>query len=284
VIATASGFTMLEIVLQADADVDDLIDAITRDDCRKVYGLLMQGVEVNYLAGPGGLLTPLIVAAKSGHSEAVKHLLDSKTVHLNMCNSVGETALIACTKAFAERPGRSHLEVAALLLRAGCNRYLRDDAGQSCADILQTMKRIEKQADSASSSNGTGNSSIKHRSSKSGSSNPFGESEVSEGAASPDSKADTTSAVNVTTIPTPKRWSTMPDFPRIPSPPLDHAHSYEAEYAALLAHDPAKAEIFEVAKTRNLIGVKALLYQGVDANRACPVKRYTPLIAAVYNR
>ena len=53
---------------------------------------------------------------------------------------------------------------------------------------------------------------------------------------------------------------------------------------AVPLHPKSKSiSIYEHAKAKNLHAVKALLYQGVDANKVCPDKNYSSLIAAVYN-
>jgi ankyrin repeat protein len=56
------------------------------------------------------------------------------------------------------------------------------------------------------------------------------------------------------------------------------------EICALIEFDPQKHKIYELARERNMKGVKSLLMQGVDVNLYCPNKKYTALIAAVYNK
>jgi hypothetical protein len=52
----------------------------------------------------------------------------------------------------------------------------------------------------------------------------------------------------------------------------------------VLEYDPAKFTIYELSRNKNLVGVKSMLLQGVDVNTGCSSKRYTALIASVYNR
>ena len=56
------------------------------------------------------------------------------------------------------------------------------------------------------------------------------------------------------------------------------------DMCALIEYDCSSHKIYELARDKNLRGVKALLMQGVDVNDQCPSKRYTALIGAVYNK
>lgn len=56
------------------------------------------------------------------------------------------------------------------------------------------------------------------------------------------------------------------------------------DMCALIEYDIKGDKIFELARDKNFRGVRALLMQGADVNAYCANKKYTALIAAVYNR
>eukprot|EP01035_Chromulina_nebulosa_P023030 gene23030-29843_t len=56
------------------------------------------------------------------------------------------------------------------------------------------------------------------------------------------------------------------------------------DMCALIEYDVKGDKIFELARDKNFRGVRALLLQGADVNAYCTNKKYTALIAAVYNR
>jgi ankyrin repeat protein len=62
------------------------------------------------------------------------------------------------------------------------------------------------------------------------------------------------------------------------------ADEVKADLCALIQYEPVHCKIYDLARENDFRGVKALLMQGADVNACCPNKRFTALIAAVYNK
>lgn len=121
---------------------------------RLVAGLLLQGVSVNTVGLPSctavskfvcipDIFTPLIAAVLTDNVDVVRMLL-SLPVHqcadVNLRNSMGESALLVCVQKCLRAPSLTQLQIAAILLRAGADRYLTDNQGNSALTIVTACR------------------------------------------------------------------------------------------------------------------------------------------------
>ena len=265
----------------------DLIDAIELDDQSAVAGLLLQRVPLNCLnTGVDSKLSPLIAAVHSEHMSILRILLNKHLcphLDINYPNASGETALIVCVKECIKNPSQQLVCKAGMLLRAGADRYLVDIDNMSAMDYMS--RGIE--SFTAFTRDILSSSAAKYDQSP-----PWEDRQVTSVAYS----------------------SIIADIQRQGGAQLNDAQKRLVieekmdallDLQALLSNDPIgndalqpnsnstnnskgnskskSVPIYGHAKAKNLHAVKALLYQGVDANEVCPEKNYSSLIAAVYN-
>lgn len=149
---------------QADREKapDDFIKAIEKGNVREVDSLLKAGADVNASGNDGK--TPLMVAAKKGHSD-IALLLINKGAEVNATNSNGTTALMFFSAhgdvnvvrllydkgaktdtidkdgwtALARAAEGGHIEVLRALIKAGADVNLQNEAGNT-ALIKAVMK------------------------------------------------------------------------------------------------------------------------------------------------
>jgi ankyrin repeat protein len=145
-IAAENTLPQLQMVLQADPCEYDLVDMITAHDQLCAIGLLLQKVEVNYLQEPERLVSPLIAAVQKRDVCLIRFLLNRQLcrTEVNLCNARGETALLICALEFARAPSQELIDIAAMLLRFGADRYLADHAGKCALDYVKTAREAFK--------------------------------------------------------------------------------------------------------------------------------------------
>lgn len=265
-IAIECGEIPIGNVLLANPKESDLIQCVLDRDLSRVQGLLYQSVEVNYLRLPEKLLTPLIAAVKLGVADFVKVILQnsSTSVDVDLKNNAGETALICVARAFKENSLSDYALITAMLLRAGANRYLLDKGGQSALSLINSLVQADQTAvfshQPSVDYSGTNNVPV-----------DLDIVRTSQNDFENDSYDEDTSSLSMS-----KDNQVLESSDRI---------MVIRTMSALLQCDPFTGKkIYEYAKNGDFFGVQALLYQGVDVNEACPVKHYTALIAAVFNR
>ena len=260
----------------------NLIDAIVLDDQSTVAGLLLQRVPLNCLNTSADSKTSPLIAATVQQSECMSSLriLLNKYLcpHLdvNYPNATRETALIVCVKECIKNPSQQFVYKAGMLLRAGADRYLIDVDDMSAIDYIS--RGVESFA-------------------------AFTRDILNPSAAkydqSPWDKQVTVAYSSIIAV-IQRQGAQLTDAQK--RLVLEEKMDALLDLQALLSNDPLgdgdavslhpknksksrnkSIPIYEHAKAKNLHAVKALLYQGVDANKVCPNKNYSSLIAAVYN-
>ena len=163
--AVESELALESLVLKADPAQCELVSQIIEGKKLVVVGLLLQKVPVNYLLQPENSLSPLIAAVLKRDTEVIRFLLNKRlcSTDVNLVNGQGETALIACAKEFAQNPSQELLTIAAMLIRFGANRHLRDSAGLSALEYIRSardaIKTLERTVHNPFGANSDGTSS-----------------------------------------------------------------------------------------------------------------------------
>ncbi len=114
--------------LQAVAEVGrgsaNMFTAVEQDDPQAVIGAVLAGADVNARSQDG--YTPLMYAVARGNAGVIQEVL-SGGADINAQSSTGWTALM-----FAAKGNSNAIEI---LLKAGANKTLKNDAGQNAYDI-----------------------------------------------------------------------------------------------------------------------------------------------------
>ena len=274
-IAAAKKFTRIETVLISDPLLVDLIMAVKSKNsrflicdfnsksnlkqlfnlnflmtCRVLYGLLQQFVEVNYLAAPDFSQSPLIAAVMTHNIEMAKLLLANLTVKVdvNLCNAAGANAMSVCVhQCLYHQPSSDLIVIAAVLLRAGAAKHREQGRTHSSTNSSSSLVLTPLDIVKQYRSTASSNSKVvKRRSAGS-----FQEQQ-----------------------------SEQPEDVNDPGKDVEIIQ----DMCALIEYDTKSDKIFELSRDRNFRGVRSLLMQGADVNAYCVSKKYTALIAAVYNR
>ena len=258
----------------------NLIDAIVLDDQSTVAGLLLQRVPLNCLnTSADSKTSPLIAATihQCEHMSFLRILLNKYLcphLDVNYPNATRETALIVCVKECIKNPSQQFVYKAGMLLRAGADRYLVDVDDMSAIDYIS--RGVESFA-------------------------AFTRDILNPSAAKYDQSPwdkQVTVAYSSIIADIQRQGAQLTDAQK--RLVVEEKMDALLDLQALLSNDPVgdgdavplhsksksrnkSIPIYEHAKAKNLHAVKALLYQGVDANKVCPDKNYSSLIAAVYN-
>jgi hypothetical protein len=146
--AADHNLALVNTVLGADPYEYELTERIYAGAKLDVVGLLLQKVEVNYLA-PNKKGTPLMAAVLCKDLLTIRLLLSK---HLCECDvdymsEDGDTALGLCIKEFVKDPSQDWLLIATMLLRAGADRYHKDVSHMSPIDYVSQAREAYKSAE-----------------------------------------------------------------------------------------------------------------------------------------
>lgn len=151
-VSLRNGHPLISALIEADPKIYNIHDLCSIGKVILVHALLKQGCSPNAIDNrsrrmPSGKeyitgFTPLIAASKAGQLDIVRLLLrlDEVVDGINTRDIRGMTALMWATH-------EGHLDVSAMLLNAGCDRYLKDYDGLTAKDhanrhSLSTMMKF----------------------------------------------------------------------------------------------------------------------------------------------
>lgn len=150
-IATAADLPLLRMVLETDPASVDLVQSILDGDRPRSIALLLQRVDVNYLAYPTRTHSPLIAAVLMRDFCILRLLMTRQLcqIDVDLRNAQGHTALIVCALEFTRIPCVDYLHIAAMLLRYGADRYIADHTGRTALDIIkesrEALRAVERE-------------------------------------------------------------------------------------------------------------------------------------------